>query len=137
MIGFKLLDSRNKKTSKQVRVQGGKTSAKILIGDTFKGSNLQVNLAKSRTEAAKPLGRVHKSGDKKRMLPSIVALDYHSQYSLHFSCSMAMIIAARVHCLLCGSPQDGLKFNTQAVSPKKPINFINLSKQENISRALS
>ena len=75
--------SKDKEYSKLVRTQGRKISEKILIGGTFKGSKLQVNGAKSRIEAAKSLGRVHKSGDERRRLLSIVALNSHNQYSSH------------------------------------------------------
>ena len=59
------LDSKDKEPSKQVREQGRKISEKILIGGTLEGSNPQVNGTQPRTEAAKSLGRVRKSGDER------------------------------------------------------------------------
>ena len=49
-------------------------------------------------EAAKSLGRVHKSGDERRRLLSIVALDFpKSVLQSYFHCSKGTITAARVH----------------------------------------
>ena len=133
--------SKDKEYSKLVRAQGRQISEKILIGGTFKGSNLQGNGAKSRIEAAKSLGRVHKSGDEKRRLLSIVALDFpQSVLQSYFHCSKRTITAARVHCLLFGrggSPQDGLKFTRQAVSPETIHEFYQFIEQDNISRPSS
>ena len=135
------LDSKDKEASKLVKAKARKISEKILIGGTFKGSNLQMNEAKSRTQAAKSLGRVHKSGDERRRLLSIVALDFpQSVLQSYFLCSKGTITAARVHCHLFGrggSPQDGLRFSRQAVSPEIIHEFHEFIQQDNISRPSS
>ena len=135
------LYSKDKEASKLVRAQGRKISEKLLIGGTFKESNLQFSGAKSRTQAAKFLGRVHKSGDERRRLLSIVALDFpQSVLQSYFLCSKSTITAARVHCLLFGrggSPQDGLRFTRQAVSPEIIHEFHEFIQQDNISRPSS
>lgn len=100
-----------------------------------------MNGAKSRIEAAKSIGRVHKSGDERRRLLSIVALDFpQSVLHSYFHCSKKTITAARVHCLLFGrggSPQDDLKFTRQAVSPETIHEFYQFIEQDNISRPSS
>ena len=58
----------------------------------------------------------------------------------YFHCSKGTITAARVHSLLFGrgdSPQDGLKYTRQAVSPEIIHEFHEFIKQENISRPSS
>lgn len=79
------LASKDKEYSKLVRANKREISEKILIGGTFKGSNLQVNGAKSRIEAAGSIGRVHKSGDERRRLLSIVALNFPQSILHSFS----------------------------------------------------
>lgn len=79
------LASKDKEYSKLVRANKRKISEKILIGGTFKGSNLQVNRAKSRIEAAGSIGRVHKSGDERQRLLSIMALNFPQSILHSFS----------------------------------------------------
>ena len=135
------LASKDRGYSQLVKAQGKKISEKILIGGTFRGSSLQVNGAKLRTEAAKSMGRVQKSGDERQRLLSIVALDFPQLVlQSYFHCSKDAITAARVHCLLFGrggAPQYGLKFNRQAVSPEVIQEFHKFINQDNISRPSS
>lgn len=79
------LASKDKEYSKLVRANKREISEKILIGGTFKGSNLQVNRAKSRIDVAGSIGRVHKSGDERRRLLSIMALNFPQSILHSFS----------------------------------------------------
>ena len=71
--------SKDKENSKLIRAQGAKVTNKLLIGDSLKGSNLNVNgvgQGRSRTEVTQAIGRVSKFGDERRRLLSIVAQDF-------------------------------------------------------------
>ena len=67
-----------------------------------------------------------------------MALDFpQSVLQSYFHCSKRTTTAARVHCLLFergGSPQDGLKFTRQAVSPETIHGFYQFIEQDDISR---
>ena len=135
------LAAKDRDASKLIRAKGGKITKKLLIGGSLKGSNLQVDGAKSRTEVAKSIGRVSTFGDERRRLLSIAALDC-SQTTLqsYFACSKGTITAARVHALLFGrggSPRDGLKFTRQAVSPDVVLEFQQFIEQDHIARPSS
>ena len=77
---------------------------------------------RSRTEAAKVIGRVRHYGDEKGRLLSIVAGDYpYSTLQQVFGCSPNTVTAARVHCVLFGHggvPPPELTFSRQHVSPQ-------------------
>lgn len=136
--------SKDKESSKLIRAQGAKVANKLLIGDSMKGSNLNVSgvrQGRNRTETARAIGRVSKFGDERRRILSIVAQDFSmSELLAYFPCSKSTITAARVHAILFGRggvPRDGLSFTRQVVSPEVVYEFQNFVTQDDISRPSS
>ena len=136
--------SKDKENSKLIRAQGAKVTKKLLIGDSLRGSNLDVNgvrQGRNRTETARAIGQISKFGDVRRRLLSIVAWDFSmSELQAYFHCSKSTITAARVHAILFGrggAPRDGLSFTRQAVSPEIVQEFQDFINQDDISRPSS
>ena len=136
--------AKDKDSSRLIQRQGAKVTSKLLIGDSLKGSNLNVSgvgQGRNRVETARAIGRVSKFGDERRRLLSIVAQDFSmSEIQKHFPCSKSTVTAARVHAILFGKggvPRDGLSFTRQAVSPEIIHEFQNFINQDDISRPSS
>ena len=136
--------AKDKEKSRLIRAQGAKISSKLLIGDSMKGSKLNVSgveQVKNRTETARAIGRVSKFGDERRRLLSIVAQDFTiSELQSYFPCSKSTITAARVHAILFGKggvPRDGISLTRQAVSPEVIDEFQSFVNQDDISRPSS
>lgn len=136
--------AKDKDSSRLIRAQGAKVTSKLLIGDSTKGSKLNVSAleqGRNRVDTARAIGRVSKFGDERRRLLSIVAQDFSmSEIQKYFPCSKSTITAARVHAILFGKggvPRDGLTFTRQAVSPEVVHEFHNFINQDDISRPSS
>jgi len=118
-------ECKNRETNCQIRKQGKKLTQAINISGTkssnsiaFQGST--PDCFKSRTEAARSMGRVVCYSAEGRRLLSIVAWDYLQSYLTElFQCSKNTVTAARVHSILFGRggvPPASLKFSRQCVS---------------------
>lgn len=134
--------SKEKETTRLIKLQKGQVSQKILIGGTLKGSRIgKQDAPQSRTQMAKALGRISKFGDERRRILSIVAWDFsQSELQHYFKCSKGTITAARVHAILFGKggvPRDGLTFKKQSVSPEVINEFQAFLNQDDISRPSS
>lgn len=67
--------AKDKDSSRLIRAQGAKVTSKLLIGDSMKGSNLNVSgvgQGRNRVETVRAIGQVSKFGDERRRLLSIV-----------------------------------------------------------------
>lgn len=129
--------AKDKDSSRLIRAQGAKVTSKLLIGDSTKGSKLNVSAleqGRNRVDTARAIGRVSKFGDERRRLLSIVAQDFSmSEIQKYFPCSKSTITAARVHAILFGKGGHGLTFTRQAVSPEvvpEFHNFIKMTSQD-------
>ena len=136
--------AKDKEQSRLIRAQCAKISSKLLIGDSMKGSKLNVSgveQGRNRTETARAIGRVSKFGDERRRLLSIVAQNFTiSELQSYFPCSKSTITVARVHAILFGKggvPRDGISFTRQAVSPEVIAEFQSFVNQDDISRPSS
>ena len=70
---------KDKESSRLIRAQGAKVTNKCLIGDSMKGSYLNVSgvgQGRNRIETARAIGRVAKFGDERRRLLSIVDQEF-------------------------------------------------------------
>lgn len=118
--------AKDKDSSRLIRRQGAKVTSKLLIGDSLKGSNLNVSgvgQGRNRVETARAIGRVSKFGDERRRLLSIVAQDFSmSEIQKHKQCmcfhfavlwtsgfqgSSSPKARICIGCLLEGCPQGG------------------------------
>ena len=117
---------KDKELAKQRRDNSRKQKNKFMIGNSMAQSRLtlagkMLDSVKSRTKAAKVIGRV-RHGDEKRRLLLIVAGNYPSlTLQQVFGCSPNTVTAARVHCFFSGRggvPPPELKFSRQRVSPQ-------------------
>jgi len=137
---------KDKQVTKKINQNAKKQKEKFLIGNTKSQSRLtlegkMLDNVKSRTDAARKIGRVRHYGDEKRRLLSIVATDfpYHTLQQL-FGCSPNTVTAARVHCLLFGRggiPPPEFKFTRQHVSPQVIEELTEFLHRDNIARASS
>ena len=97
---------KDKQVTKKISQNAKKQKEKFLIGNTQSRLTLEGKIldnVKSRTDAARKIGRVRNYGDEKRRLLSIVATDfpYRTLQEL-FGCSPNTVTAARVFCLDVG-----------------------------------
>ena len=94
--------AKDKDGSRLIRAQGAKVTSKLLIGDSMKGSNLNVRgvgQGRNRVETARAIGQVSKFGDERRRLLSIVAQDFSmSEIQTYFPCSKSTITASKSAC---------------------------------------
>ena len=121
------IQKQRKKLTQAINISGSKSSSSI----AFQGST--PDCFKSRTEAARSMGRnVCYSAERHRLL-SIVAWDYPQSYLTYlFQCSKNTVTAARVHSILFGRgvvPPAPLKFSRQCVSQEVLHPDIRKSKQ--------
>ena len=99
---------KDKQVTKKISQNAKKQKEKFLIGNTKSQSRLTLegkilDNVKSRTDAARKIGRVRSYGDEKRRLLSIVATDFpYRTLQQLFGCSPNTVSAATVHCLLFG-----------------------------------
>ena len=103
-----------KRMTQAINISGTLTKSKI----AFKGST--PDSFRSRTDAARNLGRVSYNSAERRRLLSIVASDYLKPLLTKlFQCSKSTVTAARVHAILFGRggvPPASIKFSRQYVS---------------------
>ena len=99
---------KNKEVNSEIRKQAKRMTQAINISGTlskskiaFKGST--PDSFRSRTDAARNLGRVNYNSPEKKRLLSIVASDYlQPLLTKLFQCSKSTVTAARVHPILFG-----------------------------------
>ena len=97
---------KDKQVTKKINQNPKKQKEKFLIGNTKSQSRLPLegkilDNVKSRTDAARIIGRVRNYGDEKRRLLSIVEKDFpYRTLQQLFGCSPNTVTPARVHCLL-------------------------------------
>ena len=118
-------ECKSRETNCQIRKQGKKLTQAINISGTKSSSSIAFqgstpDCFKSRTEAARSMGRVVCYSAERRRLLSIVAWEYSQSYLTElFQCSKNTVTAARVHSILFGRggvPPASLKFSRQCVS---------------------
>lgn len=118
-------ECKSRETNCQIRKQGKKLTQAINISGTKSSSSIAFqgrtpDCFKSRTEAARSMGRVVCYSAERRRLLSIVAWDYSQSYLTElFQCSKNTVTAARVHSILFGRggvPPASLKFSRQCVT---------------------
>ncbi|XP_044164132.1 uncharacterized protein LOC122948377 [Acropora millepora] len=137
---------KDKQVTKKISQNAKKQKEKFLIGNTKSQSRLTLegkilDNVKSRTDAARKIGRVRSYGDEKRRLLSIVATDFpYRTLQQLFGCSPNTVTAARVHCLLFGRggiPPPEFKFTRQCVSPEIIEELTEFLHRDNTARASS
>lgn len=137
---------KDKQVTKQIKTNARQQKQKFLIGNTKAQSRLTLtgeilDNVKSRTEAARKIGRVCHYGDEKRRLLSIVAVDFpYLTLQQLFGCSPNTVTAARVHSLPFGRggvPPPDLKFSRQRVSPQIIEELTEFLHRDNVARASS
>ena len=137
---------KDKQVTKKISQNAKKQKEKFLIGNTKSQSRLTLegkilDNVKSRTDAARKIGRVRNYGDEKRRLLSIVATDFPCRTLQQlFGCSPNTVTAARVHCLLFGRggiPPPEFKFTRQRVSPQIIEELTEFLHRDNTARASS
>ena len=118
---------KDKQVTKKITQNANKQKKKFFIGNSKSQSRLTLegkilDNVKSRTDAARKIGRVRNYGDEKRHLLSIVATDFpYRTLQQLFGCSPNTVTIARVHCLSFGRggiPSPEFKFTKQRVSPQ-------------------
>ena len=139
-------ECKNRETNCQIRKQGKKLTQAINISGTKSSSSIAFQGStpdsfKSRTEAARSMGRVVCYSAERRRLLSIVACDY-SQTNLTelFQCSKKTVTAARVHSILFGRggvPPASLKFSRQCVSQEVLDQLADFLIRDDVSRPSS
>ena len=118
-------DCKNKEVNSEIRKQAKRMTQAINISETlskskiaFKGST--PDSFRSRTGAARNLGRISYNSAERRRLLSIVASDYLQPFLTKlFQCSKSTVTAARVHAILFGRggvPPASKQFSRQYVS---------------------
>ena len=147
-------DCKNRETNCQIRKQGKRLTQPINISGTKSSSSIafQGNTPgcfKSRTEAARSMGRVVCYPAERCRLLSIVALKKKSIVAWDYSqshltellqCSKNTVTAARVHSILfgrCGVPPASLKFSCQCVSQEVLDRLADFLIRDDVSRPLS
>lgn len=119
-------ECKSKETNSLIRSKGRKLKQAINISGTMSSSSIAFqgttpDCFKSRTEAARSMGRVVCYSAERRRLLSIVAAEYPQTYLTElFQCSKSTVTAARVHSILFGRggfPLASLKFSS--VFPRK------------------
>lgn len=130
-----LIRANAKQLKQPLKIGGGKSESSI----SYEGKTAEE--LKSRTAAARKLGRVSIYAAERRRLLSIVANDY-SQYFLMnlFQCAKSTVTAARVHCILFGRggmPPPSWKFTRQRVSQEVLDGLSEFLLRDDISRPSS
>lgn len=139
-------ECKNKEANSQIRKQGRKLSHAINISETLANSSIAFqgntpDCFRSRTEAARSMGRVVCYSAERRRLLSIVAWDYPRVFLTKlFQCSKSTITAARVHSILFGRggvPPASLKFSRQCVSREVLDQLADFLLRDDVSRPSS
>ena len=137
---------KDKQATKQINQNAKKQKEKFLIGNNKSQSRLTLegkilDNVKSRTDAARKIGRVRHYGDEKQRLLFIVATDFpYRTLQQLFGCSPNTVTAARVHCLLFGRggiPPPEFKFTRQHVSPQIIEELTEFLHRDDVARASS
>ena len=101
-------DCKQKEVDKATREQTKALVQPYKIGSTKKDSSIAFDGAtpechKTRTTAARSMGRISTYGAERQRLLSIVALDYpQTLLTRIFNCAKSTVTAARVNCILFG-----------------------------------
>ena len=140
-------ESATKEKNQETRRRFAKLKGKISIGSSLKDSRITVtgektpDSFKSRTDAAKSIGRLTSQADERRRLLSIVAMDYPYRFLQQlFSCSSKTVTAAKVHFILFGrggTPPSKFKFSRQCVSPEVLKELSEFFERDSVSRPSS
>lgn len=135
-----------KETNSQIRKQGKKIQQAIKISGTKSRSSIAFQGStpdnfKSRTEAAKSMGRLVSYSAERWRLLSIVASDYSQTYLTElFQCSKSTVTAARVHGILFGRggvPPASFKFSRQCVTQEVLDQLADYLLRDDVSRPSS
>lgn len=135
-----------KETNSQIRKQGKKVQQAINISGTKSRSSIAFQGStpdnfRSRTEAARSMGRLVSYSAERRRLLSIVASDYSQSYLTElFQCSKSTVTAARVHGILFGRggvPPASFKFSRQCVTQEVLDQLADFLLRDDVSRPSS
>ena len=139
-------ECKSKETNSLIRGKGRKLKQAINISGTMSSSSIAFqgttpDYFKSRTEAARSMGRVVCYSAERRRLLSIVAAEYPQTYLTElFQCSKSTVTAARVHSILFGRggfPPASLKFTRQCVSQEVLDHLADFLLRDDVSRPSS
>ena len=139
-------ECKSKETNSLIRSKGRKLKQAINISGTMSSSSIAFqgttpDCFKSRTEAARSMGRVVCYSAERRRLLSIVAAEYPQTYLTElFQCSKSTVTAARVHSILFGRggvPPASLKFTRQCVSQEVLDHLADFLLRDDVSRPSS
>ena len=128
------ISKKGKQLKQPIKISGSKHGSCI----EFEGTTPQDS--KSRTDAARTMGRINTFAAEKRRLLSIVANDYSQTFLTKlFQCSKSTVTAARVHCIMFGRgvPPASLTFTRQCVTQEVLDGLADFLLRDNVSRPSS